>query len=189
MPKMHKVYIGPFGESQSVRSDATALEFRFEDGTKERLEFARLSEETKTCATGHGLSQKVGDEASGAAREAEEQGLSWSQAARARIQSMIKRLYAGDWTSERTVSVTSLFAEALARAPGIAPHEAAMQIGLKIEEFGGRDTPVYKAWEKKVKAHPAVKKGWMEVDLERKRAAAERAARRAIDAPSVESLF
>ena len=106
-----KVYIDKDGtESRSAHSGVVAQEFRFANDSTHRVVFEDLPEDIQFCAGRHGVSQKLGDEFSGAKGD--------PNIAEQDFLSMLEQLQAGNWLvgSVKGLPQISMVLEAIIRA-------------------------------------------------------------------------
>lgn len=107
--KAKKVYIYEDGtEGRSAKPEATALQFRFENGNVVEVKADQFPETILKCAAMHGIAQKVGDTYNDAKSidDAQEE-----------CEKMIERLQDGIWVTEKKASGPRIgvLVEALAR--------------------------------------------------------------------------
>lgn len=133
-----KVYITPAGEVSSATAAATALEFRFADGTVRRVsQDAFTSPAILEAALWHGLSQKLGDSFASS--------LTTSDAIEA-FDNVLEQLQSGNWNTKAEGGGLRRLAKAVAVVQNIS-------VDAALERF----TKMDKETLDKVRKHPAVK--------------------------------
>lgn len=127
--------------------EAGTVEFKFEDGTSQTFELARVPEPTQRWLAVHGASQKVGDTYAGAAKAPNP-----LEYAKECVAEMIAALYAGETGVAReggTSQRVTIFAEALVRVTG--------QTLEAVQAFiASMDDAKRKEWESKKKVQLAM---------------------------------
>ena len=166
-----KSYVDNEGdEKRSAHVAATTIRFTFSDGTVTDILPSDLPENIVSCATLHGLSQKLGDSYAGAESVSD---------ARESFDTMFERLQGGEWVAEkkaggpRTSILVDAIAELLVEAGKPVDDEKRKAIAEKVKTKEGRDGAM---------ANAAIAARY-----EKKRAdrAAEKAAKAAADADGV----
>lgn len=127
------------------------------NGVRVELELAKLNADMKEQLILHGISQKVGDSASGFSKARDFHG------AFGAMQGVVDTLYAGAWSS-RSGGGTSDLVQALAELQGLEEADVQAAVDAMDEEQLAE-----------VRKHPAVKAKVAELVQERAKAAAERA--------------
>lgn len=154
-----------------VSMEQKTVTFDFEDGTNEVAELAKVPGFTGAEAGTvlqlalHGISQKVGDSAAGAAKEANP-----LEFAKAQIRDTIAQVYAGEWRVSAGGGGARItdFALAIAQASGTTEEQAQEMLNSCTDE------------EKKVlKANPHVKLALAKISAQRALERAEAAAKAA----------
>ena len=159
-----KSYVDNAGEEKrSANVDAISVRFKFSDGTVSDIVPADLPENIISCATLHGLSQKLGDSYAGADNVSD---------ARESFDTMLERLTGGEWITEkkaggpRTSILVDAIAELLLESGKSVDDEKRKAIADKVKTKEGRESAM---------ANPAIAARY-----EKKRA--DRAAEKAADA-------
>ncbi len=166
-----KTVYGPMTPNATNEKDepiGPAVAIAFPDETVAGIALADLPADVVIRLAVHGLSQKLGD--SYASAKSQENPLGW---AKNRVAEVIAQLKEGDWrvVTEGGPRITML-AKGLARATGQTLERCVEVITEKEDSL---DEDGFKAWQKALRAQPAIKKASADIRSEEAAAAAVKA--------------